>query len=166
MKRYRPSQIPMLVRLDLPAYRKIIRPEEVTKESQEIYGRAVSSGNSLAEEALLWMHENIELAPDKERFGRPDYWLTPRQTIESGAGDCEDFVGVFISIMLNFGADDLVMVIGVNEGEDHAWAVGTDESTGVSYLIDAVYNNHIFNVEDTTDKFEPAIYIGRYGFLS
>lgn len=165
MRRYKPSQIPLLPRFDLPAYRNIIRPWEVTAESREILERAKGNGLSLIEETLSWIHERVERVTDRERFGVPDLWLTPRQTLQNGAGDCEDIAGLFLSIMQNFDVDELLMVIGVNEGEDHAWAVGTDESTGVSYLVDAVFEDHIFRLEDTIKEFEPAIYINQYGFV-
>lgn len=37
-----------------------------------------------------WCNHNIEYVPDRILYDKQDYWATPEETLEKGAGDCED----------------------------------------------------------------------------
>lgn len=42
------------------------------------------------EEAMHWVHHNIQWISDKENYGVDDYWASPEQTFIKKSGDCED----------------------------------------------------------------------------
>lgn len=70
-----------------------------------------------------WIGKNIAYAREKE-----DYWQSPSETINRGAGDCEDMAILYINILyVKFGAKaDLAMVFNarqVVEGGDYNHAV-------------------------------------------
>ena len=66
---------------------------------------------------LGWLNRtvNITIKPttDWALYGDADYWASPLQTLESGAGDCEDYAIVKYVVLRELGvaADDLRIVI-------------------------------------------------------
>ena len=50
------------------------------------------------EEAMMWIHENIEYATDRSR-GYLEYWQSPEQTLYYRTGDCEDMSILFADIV-------------------------------------------------------------------
>lgn len=39
-----------------------------------------------------WVYENITYVSDRDSHGKREFWQTPKETLASRAGDCEDFV--------------------------------------------------------------------------
>jgi hypothetical protein len=38
----------------------------------------------------LWVYNNIEYRSDEQLYGKAEYYATPEETVNNGAGDCED----------------------------------------------------------------------------
>ena len=47
----------------------------------------------------IWLFHRIWYKEDRERWGVPDYWQRPWQTLELRSGDCEDFAILAIVVM-------------------------------------------------------------------
>jgi predicted transglutaminase-like cysteine proteinase len=66
---------------------------------------------------LGWLNRTVNMtvkpASDWALYGDADYWASPLQTLDSGAGDCEDFAILkYVALReLGVGADDLRVVI-------------------------------------------------------
>jgi transglutaminase-like putative cysteine protease len=73
-----------------------------------------------------WVSGNIKYAHDSDRHGRPEYYQLPRETIQSGYGDCEDYAILMVSLLRAAGwqADRAYVTIGepkAGSGSRHAW---------------------------------------------
>jgi hypothetical protein len=53
---------------------------------------------------LDWMHEHIAYELDCSQYGKEEYIATPKETLKSGRGDCEDHALLFGSLCLALGA--------------------------------------------------------------
>lgn len=51
------------------------------------------------------VNDMIEYTKDPVQYGVADYWATPRETLESGAGDCEDYAILKYYILKEAGVD-------------------------------------------------------------
>lgn len=82
-----------------------------------------------------------------------DYWATPRETLKSGAGDCEDFaiVWYYKARELGFKAEQLAIVIGYLERERQLHAIFAIEVSGIEYVMDS-YQNSLQRSEDYDTK--------------
>ena len=73
--------------------------------------------------ALEFTHSNIRYISDREQFGISEYWSFPAETLESGAGDCEDIAFTIASLLLalNLPTDTVRVTLGSKDGTGHAW---------------------------------------------
>jgi len=73
-----------------------------------------------------WVADNIDYVSDEKRSGG-DYWQTPRETLQLGTGDCEDFAILLCSLLRAYGisAEQVYVAIGLDDGEElgHAFVV-------------------------------------------
>jgi predicted transglutaminase-like cysteine proteinase len=72
-------------------------------------GREAARGRGTPELlAVVNAHYNaLRQAPDIETWGREDYWATPAELAERGAGDCEDFaIAKFFELLAYGVAED------------------------------------------------------------
>jgi predicted transglutaminase-like cysteine proteinase len=66
---------------------------------------------------LGWLNRTVNMtvkpASDRALYGHADYWASPLQTLDSGAGDCEDYAILKYVVLRELGvdADDLRLVI-------------------------------------------------------
>lgn len=72
-----------------------------------------------------WCSSNIKYSYDSDRYGR-EYWQLPRETIQSGYGDCEDFSILMVSLLRAAGwsIDEVYAVEGkpkTGSGSWHVW---------------------------------------------
>lgn len=58
-----------------------------------------------------WVNRNIEYITDKENQRIADYWQTPRETLKSLKGDCEDFAILKYFMLINWGIPDTELMI-------------------------------------------------------
>ena len=73
--------------------------------------------------ALEFTHSNIRYISDREQFGISEYWTFPAETLENGAGDCEDISFTIASILLalNLPSGRVRVALGVKDSIGHAW---------------------------------------------
>lgn len=86
-----------------------------------------------------WVNAHCAYIQDTDAQGISDYWQTPAESIELGAGDCEDYSILLCSLFRAYGApDDEVYVVVGEVGFDnvHAWVVER-YSTGIWLLHDS-----------------------------
>lgn len=71
-----------------------------------------------------WIANNIEYSSDNDRHGG-EYWQLPRETIQSGHGDCEDFSILMVSLLRADGwsIDKVYAVVGKPKTSDGFWHV-------------------------------------------
>ena len=103
--------------------------------------RTVAAGQSAAA-ALRTVNNAVNAAlrygSDNSVWGTGDYWATPAETAQKGAGDCEDFAITKLWLLrsLGYGADQLQLVVlqDTRKGVYHAvLAVHVD---GQRYILD------------------------------
>jgi len=70
-----------------------------------------------------WVGNNIDYKYDSETYGQSDYWQLPKETLQRGTGDCEDFSILLCSLLRANGwsANDVYVVIGEKGESCHAW---------------------------------------------
>lgn len=99
---------------------KYIKPDDKMVESvaNSIDLEGASSEYEIAVEAWDFVDKNVDYRLSKK-------WKTPRETLTSGIGDCEDRVFLLGSILPNLGVEQFEVVVGEavvgNEGEFHNW---------------------------------------------
>lgn len=57
---------------------------------KEAWKRFCAKGPLSIDEINHWVNRNIQYVEDSILHGKEDYWATPEETLERGAGDCED----------------------------------------------------------------------------
>lgn len=55
-----------------------------------------------------------------------DYWKTPKETLETGSGDCEDLSFLLASLLWSNDIESLI-VVGTFNGEGHMWVEVDDK---------------------------------------
>lgn len=79
-------------------------------------------GGNFVQDAQDFVHNTVRYKHD--RHGG-DNWQFPIDTLERGAGDCEDASLLLVSLLRNYiSADEVYVVAGNWKGEGHCWAVG------------------------------------------
>jgi hypothetical protein len=71
-----------------------------------------------------WVGNNIKYRYDNDTHGVCDYWQLPKETLELGTGDCEDYAILLCSLLRADGwsSSDAFVVLGKNaENRYHAW---------------------------------------------
>jgi predicted transglutaminase-like cysteine proteinase len=71
-----------------------------------------------------WVANHITYRYDSEVHGQEEYYQLPRETLRLGAGDCEDFSILFVSLIRakGYSANRAFCVVGYNPSGGHAWA--------------------------------------------
>lgn len=68
--------------------------------SQEIAEAVASDEVSRLKRINTFFNRRIEYTEDREVWGQPDYWASPLETLNKGAGDCEDYaIGKYFSLI-------------------------------------------------------------------
>lgn len=82
----------------------------------------ISKANmQILENYAYWLQENIEYVGDEG-----DYWQSPEETLERGAGDCEDFAFLNDAFLRLLGYNSRTMVLFNNDGSRHAICIFMD----------------------------------------
>jgi len=70
-----------------------------------------------------WVASNIQYAYDDQVYGG-NYWQLPRETLQHGTGDCEDYAILLVSLYRAVGYDDnrVFVVLGYTSRGYHGWA--------------------------------------------
>jgi len=77
-----------------------INEDEIGANIVEITGSEGLTRENLALACYAWVGGNIAYKSDKWKFGYPEYWLRPIETIKAKMGDCEDLNNLLTSLML------------------------------------------------------------------
>ncbi len=87
---------------------------------------------------VAWVNRRFIYQSDEQLHGVEDYWQTPRETLASGKGDCEDYSILLCSILRahRVSADEVYAVVGRYGGRWHSWLV-EKYSTGMWRLHDS-----------------------------
>jgi predicted transglutaminase-like cysteine proteinase len=102
---------------------------------------------------LGWLNRTVNMtvkpASDWALYGYADYWASPLQTLDSGAGDCEDYVIVKYVALRDLGvrADDLRIVIVQDNKRPTEHAILAVRSEGKWLVLDN-RTMAILNTED------------------
>ena len=98
----------------------------------------ISSGFSDWKEIRNWLRNNYEYTKDSEAYGVQEYFQLPRETMEIGQGDCEDFAILMVSLLRAKGwnTDEAYVVAGYMPiwlgGYSHAWVLLKENSNWLS----------------------------------
>jgi predicted transglutaminase-like cysteine proteinase len=96
-----------------------------------------------------WVTTNIAYQSDSELFKVVDYWQFPVETIESGAGDCEDIAILLCSLLRAFGVapEEVYVAVGNLKGTNEAHAyVFEHRSKGIWRVIEPQVNPILSNL--------------------
>jgi hypothetical protein len=126
--------------------RKYITPDEkiVVEESKKIKRKPGEDDKDVARKVWIHILQTVDYKLSKK-------WKTPRETLTSGVGDCEDMDFLAISMMNNLGVDDINLAVGNlttprGEGGLHTWVVVDEmvvDPTGTPEDVKkAVYKPH------------------------
>ena len=89
----------------------------------------------------LFFNNRIQYVPDLDLWGVPEYWATPDELIEQGAGDCEDFAIAKYFALIQAGIDEALLKIIyarlLTTGENHM-ALAYDDSLILDNLFDNI----------------------------
>jgi hypothetical protein len=87
-----------------------------------------------------WVGSNIQYKYDSAVHGKDEYWQLPKETINLGTGDCEDFSILLCSLLRADGwsSDNAFVVVGENGGSYHAWV--RIIWNGVEYNLEPQFN--------------------------
>ncbi len=121
--------------VDCP-YEVFLKPHETARILPEALPERTSLRADL-ERAMVYVNGRITYVSDLDNFGKKDYWQYPRETLESGKGDCEDMALLLASLLMEAGIDDVRVVVGNYEHEPHAWV----EVRGrrATYILDSAF---------------------------
>ena len=113
------------------------------------------------EEVMEFVYENVEYANDSM-----DEWQTPKETMELGTGDCEDYAILMISILEEMDIESFMVVIKRNDVHNYHALVEVDglyyEPTG-NFTVDTIVDGWEIEMILT---YEDLIYIIRNGIRS
>lgn len=102
------------------------------------------SNVSTLENYVEWLSKNVKYRNDKEA----DTWSSPRETLEKGYGDCEDYAFLNESVLRLFGYEAKVMgMVERLTGEDHAFCAFRKD--GIYYWFD---NSKLKKTEAQTEE--------------
>lgn len=111
---------------------------------------------------------NFKYAKDIDQFGKSDYWMTPKEFLASGEGDCEDFAIAKYYALKELGVKHLKFVVGVVKlgGVESLHLVLTHQREDKIYILD--YNrefvvNHLLNFKATNSFDEKYLYKNKEG---
>jgi len=76
---------------------KFVRPEEVEDYLNNLI---LKDGNEKNIDRIV--KYRIAYISDKNLFGQEEYWQTPKETLERGMGDCEDWTVAVLSMLRNY----------------------------------------------------------------
>ncbi|MCP8317371.1 MAG: transglutaminase-like cysteine peptidase [archaeon] len=97
-----------------------------------------------------WVANSVDYAYDSDEYGS-EQWQLPRETIQKGLGDCEDFSILMVSLLRANGwdADEVYVVLGYNPSSDsyHAW-VKLNLGLGLWYSLEPQGDNWNFILGD------------------
>ena len=89
----------------------------------------------------LFFNNRIQYVPDLDLWGVPEYWATPDELIDRGAGDCEDFAIAKYFSLIQAGVDESLLKIIyarlLTTGENHM-ALAYDDSLILDNLVDNI----------------------------
>lgn len=67
---------------------------------QEITEAAAGDELSRLKRINTFFNRRVDYVEDREVWGQPDYWASPLETLNKGAGDCEDYaIGKYFSLI-------------------------------------------------------------------
>lgn len=103
------------------------------------------------------MNRSIRYEDDSMVWGRSDYWASPTETFQKGAGDCEDYAAAkyFTLKMLGFKDEDMRIVVLKDTRKNELHAILVVENRGMNYVLD---NQNQNVVADTQIAYYQPIY--------
>ncbi|MEW6069300.1 MAG: transglutaminase-like domain-containing protein [Candidatus Thermoplasmatota archaeon] len=104
-------------------YNQFLRPQEVLEIAAKIRKECTSGYTEIMRRIANFVINNVNYRRDIERWGHPDRWQFPSETMRYHAGDCEDMSFLVASILLAIGFPKKMVrvVLGTYKGEGHAW---------------------------------------------
>jgi hypothetical protein len=119
-----------------------------------------------------WVASQIRYRYDRDSHGVEEYWQLPRETVELGTGDCEDFAILCCSLLraAGYGPDEVYVV--ANYAAGHAYLLWVEElpPLGKMYLAmepqaggwRALFEDYILSFQDLMDRLKAESGSGRW----
>ena len=97
--------------------------------------------DSKARACLSWVKGKMEYVGDPTTWGMTERWQTPKESILSGKGDCEDGAVLLYALMRKngFTDDQMFLTCGNVEGGGHCYLVYVSNKNAVHYVLDWCY---------------------------
>lgn len=86
----------------------------------------ISATCSTPEQIALFLKENFRFAEDRQLFQQEDYWQSPEEFLEQGAGDCEDYALLAREILQRQGTEAFLFSLYGQGGYAHTVCVFRD----------------------------------------
>jgi predicted transglutaminase-like cysteine proteinase len=108
--------------------------------AQSIVQQAGAAGTPLLRMASVQraVHDRIRYVTDDQLYGVSDYWATPNETLQRGAGDCEDVAILKMALLqkLGFNPADMFLTVGYDLALRNGHAVLVVRLNGHFYVLD------------------------------
>lgn len=85
--------------------------------------QAIAASNPEAAVAAIIadVHREVAWVDDRVTSGRDDFWQSPRQTVSTLKGDCEDKSMLALDLFRQTGVPGFRLAVGMANGKGHAW---------------------------------------------
>lgn len=98
--------------------------------------------------AINFRVNNIQYMHDDVNWGEREYWSTPREMLDRGAGDCEDYAMLKFNLMLAAGypTEHMFILVGMHNdpyGDDGGHAILAFRYLGDIWIMDNNFNSII-----------------------
>jgi predicted transglutaminase-like cysteine proteinase len=114
----------------------------------------------LVRKVNLAVNHSVRYQLDPVTWGVEDYWATPRETLQKGAGDCEDFailkMGMLAALGIPLSAMQVVVVQDLRRGIGHA--VLTVRMGPAAYVLDN--QTDMVRRDDSVPDYQPFYSVG------
>ena len=101
---------------------RLYRPDEVVQFLAPSVVMGARTSPHVALDALArWVAARVVYVRDATKWGRPDFWQSPQQTLSDASGDCEDSSLVVWSALPLVDLPEGRLVVGTLHGDGHAW---------------------------------------------
>ena len=99
------------------------------------------ANDAKAKKCLAWVKRTVTYTAEQVLWSMAEYWQLPHETVEKGAGDCEDGAILLYAVMKKNGfTDDQVFITCGNVlGGAHAYIVYVSSDTAVHHVLDWCY---------------------------
>ena len=105
----------------------VVAPMGAESEPAALTVEEVAALYPTPEALACFLKREIDFKPDRQQFGKIDYWQRPEELLVNRAGDCEDFALLAQAVLTHQGKEAFLLSIYGLEGDAHTVCVFVEE---------------------------------------